>query len=531
MTRAKNCSHLGKKCLMESTLVCHACDNVANRTLSEKNIRDFLVSILDPALANFVFDFDPKRRHKLNAAQLAALDDEVPMSLVTAMKRVGILDNDDRKCWVCDDNASIMAVHCAGPDCKEVAHPDCMHFTCPSKKVLLEIIPNVDFFCDAHKHLKGRQRAIAASTNKDDPLCFYCGKAVDENDLVYCDNDDCMNYHFQCLPGVSLHDDIPHIGGFLDSLKFNCALSVNKHCFPKFVGTADEDVVGMAKGEGEGEGEEEEVEEVTEKKRGAETAGPSSTPAPAAKRGASSRFGVLFQEDPVETTPGTLASTKAKVNHERAGLLDEIKKLPSWDLPRVVSILGEEPTPKACSGYLMVIIEPFFSIVKRSLPSAAAYEAAEFLHPGSNTVLSAEILPYLTRSGEGVADVELNPSEFTALLKATSPQPTSFDAATGMATLAGRAFKVDGSMLHFFNRACTAMALKMDAITVSRRLVEIVGANNPELLLVNRSVEYDANATRNALHKSLMHELYPLVKGHGRMLEFLKGEIAADEAA
>lgn len=55
--------------------------------------------------------------------------------------------------------------------------------------MLLEIIQNVDFFCDAHKHLKGRQRAIAASTNKDDPPS---ASTAIRPSTIYCDNDDCI---------------------------------------------------------------------------------------------------------------------------------------------------------------------------------------------------------------------------------------------------------------------------------------------------------------------------------------------------
>ena len=536
-TRTKTCSHLDKKCTMESSLVGLACDNVADKTVSDKLIRDLLILILPkgtnpglPALSNYVFNFDPIARFGKTADELANLANDVPLSLVTAMRQVGIIDHATVKCWVCDANASIMAVHCAGPDCEEVAHPDCLHFTCPTKTELARIVANVDFFCNTHKNLK-KARPITASTNKDDPLCYYCKKGVAAKDVVCCEFNSCVDYHYQCLPGVSPHDDIPNLREFLNTTELNCALDSKEHCFPKFVGVADDTVPGMdgEEEEEEGEGEGEEAPPASTRKRAADTASQE-----AAKRSGPGPttiddfdFGDLFAKDPAATTPSTLARRHGVVTQARVGLLSKIKEL-CWgggDLRRVVDLMNEgAATPKVCT---MLVVEPFFAAVKRALPSAAAYEAAEFLHPGSRTIIRAAILPYLTSKtgggGEGGAASDLSASELDALLKAIFPQPSSYDAATGAATVAGQASRVDGSRLEFFNRVCTK---PLDAIQViSKAIVEIVEADDPELLLVNRSVEYDANAARDALHATWMHEFYVRAKKTGRMLEFLKREM------
>ena len=542
MTRTKNCSHLDKWCLMESSLVCRACDNVAEKIMTEKDIRDLLSTIHRelPTLSNYVFDYDPTQRYlrmkddpSFQTKDVEDFDDEVPMSLVKAMKNARIIQNDAAACWMCTENASILSVPCSGPNCTAVAHPDCLHITCPTKAELTKIKASVRFYCETHKGLK-KAHGKMVSDDTDDPACSICDQGVVERDRISCSfSDDCEVYHLQCLAFVSLRDNISATA-FIKDTKFNCLSQ--EHCRPKFKGVADE-VIFECMGESsapsqasDGEEDEEEEEAKPREKRPAPVspgAGPSSKRAAAAAAAASERFGVLFQE-PVEATPGALARREAAVTATRAGLLDKIKEFKSsvtwWDLPRVVSILGEEPTQRACSGYLMLVVEPFFAAVKRALPSAAAYEAAEFLHPGSNTVLNAAILPYLTREAGAGGAADLSESEFGALLKAAFPQPSSFDAASGAVTVAGKALKMTLPRLDFFKR----MEPQLNAVLISKRLVEIMEADDPKLLLTNQSAEYDANAARDALHKSLMHELYTRMKRHGNMLDFMKEEMAAD---
>lgn len=238
--KSRECSHHTHEhepvCTADKTLVFRACDNAAGRTVTDSKIRGLLNSILPSkdeegapsALAEFVFDFDPKRRCGLSEEQLAKLDDHVPMSLVAAMHAFGILDDANLDCWVCGHDASIMPVRCAAPGCKAAAHADCLHVTCPDKATLERLTASAKLACGAHKHLKPRWDKLV-STDPDDPPCALCGEGIAKPDLIRCAHEGCQAYHVNCLPGVSLRAKVD-----LRAFKFNCLSDA--HCRPKFVG-------------------------------------------------------------------------------------------------------------------------------------------------------------------------------------------------------------------------------------------------------------------------------------------------------
>lgn len=244
-----------------------------------------------------------------------------------------------------------------------------------------------------------------------------------------------------------------------------------------------------------------------------------------------SKFGILFDDIPFTSAPEKrLAVTEARAELMRRAIVG-IREFSSWaEVCHALTTAKYARAVDAAAGYLNCIVKPFFHIIQRAL-TPADFDAAEFACPASNTVIHHSLVKYF-EDPEGAA---LTSADLHALVRATFRPPASFSTradGTQTAVADGQIFvrpKLQ-PLITFYADMCSRTGVPpLDAIECGNRIFQLVNADDPELLLVNRSIEYSADAPRNARHKFLMHEVYAKMKGTGRMLEFFKEEIKADE--
>lgn len=201
----------------------------------------------------------------------------------------------------------------------------------------------------------------------------------------------------------------------------------------------------------------------------------------------------IFQKQPAQPLSEAYAAKRAEVVALRAELMHALRTNRAWQ--RVDELFtGKEE-------FCFMGVNCFFAYTVRSLlkNDTAAFDAATFECPSTHSVLHLSVLEQYLRRTRTAPPEELSPAELNALLQATFPPPTAYDPSSGIATVHHHHHEVEESgLLRFWTGMCQTHNVSLSASSVLAQLLAIVSANNPDLMFVNRTDEYDEFKHRRA---------------------------------
>ena len=483
------CTHAALQCPPENTLFLRAYNNTElddDDGTKLKNLYQLVTQNQD--LSQKLLVDDPSARFNFPTDKLHELDKKVPQSLLTLMKKVGLVNSTSVKCWVCNENATLFHVACAAKGCKKVAHPACLRLQVHSVEELQwRVTERGQFFCEAVDSEPHKMEEFVFDPAKADrgaePCELGCDSPVSvKNDYtVQCADPGCTKvFHFKCMylqfRGGTKRTDIET---FLKSGACTC----KEHAVPLFVGVPDADVDPRA-------------DVMAARNKLGLTRGKRSSKVGAAP----TLLHQVLVPEPEVVSSDILKRKRQDVdkarNQKMAKLKDILPYVRSYKHWKPVTADSTDSTDSTEPMVILlenakVLVDTFFAIA-----TDQGKTAFETRLPSSGGLLGVDALRYVVEGQRMGDDVAL----FRAVLRATLP--TSADDAL-------KQRKEDQSLDTLYEDICAQHKVApLSTISVATDLHQLLTDGKAEDLLSNRDCEYDRASVLTQHRRELLRKIY-----------------------
>jgi len=229
---------------------------------------------------------------------------------------------------------------------------------------------------------------------------------------------------------------------------------------------------------------------------------------------------MVSQKDASEVVPTALTARKSEVDKARVRVMGRVKQwYGTFDKDQFYELWPQDAAPDArtIKAYQYMIVNKFFAAVEGAL-TKEEFEAAEFEVPyiddatGAThfATLSTHLLRYLRADAAGAPVADLSPVEFSAVVRATFDEPTTFDAAAGTVVISNAVHPVTAPLGGCYDLLCASLlgGKRLTAATVGAQILRILDRDDSSLYLTNRTAEYDIDIAKKRFAKEVVHDIF-----------------------